>query len=111
MKVDMDELLEEYRAVTSKMTQEKYEYLKNNEWLSPVKMVKLAILKKNGASDELLARAEYAYLFETYADHFYKWWKDHEWGDRENESLSDFAEGALIQGVQEERKKKEEKSR
>lgn len=111
MKIDMNELLNEYRAVTPTMTKEKYEYLKNNEWLSPVKKVKLAILKNNGASEELLARAEYAYLFESYADHFYKWWKDHEWGTKENESLSDFAEGALIQAIQEERETKEGKSR
>ena len=105
MKVDMNELLESYRMYTQKMTKEKYDYLRENEWLSPVKMVKLAMLKKNGASDELLARAEYAYLFENYADRFYKWWKDNEWGDRENESLSDFADGALANAVLEEREK------
>ncbi len=111
MKIDMNDLLESYRLYTSNMTQEKYEYLKSSEWLSPVKKVKLSILKKNGASDELLARAEYAYLFETYANHFYRWWKDHEWGDRENESLADFAEGALVQAVLEEKEKKADKSR
>ena len=93
------------------MTQEKYEYLKENENLSPVKQVRLAILRRNGASEELMNRAEYAYLFETYADHFYKWWKDNEWGDRENESLSDFAEGALVQAVMDKQNKENGMSR
>lgn len=106
MKVDMNELLESYRMYTEKMTQDKYDYLKENEWLSPVKMVKLQMLKRNGASDELLARAEYAYLFENYANHFYKWWKENEWGTKENESLSDFADGALVQEVLDIKRKK-----
>ena len=111
MNINLDQLLEEYRAVTPNMTQEKYEYLKDNEWISPVKRVRLAMLEKNGASDELLKRAEYAYLFETYANHFYKWWKEHEWGTKENEGLAEFAEGALEQAIIEERKKESAKTR
>ena len=106
MKFDVDELLNQYRAVTATMTEEKYQYLKDNEWISPVNVVRLAMLKKHGATDELLKRAEYAYLFESYANHFYKWWKDNEWGDRENESLSEFAEGALVQAIMEGNEKK-----
>lgn len=104
MNINLNDLLEEYRAVTPSMTQEKYEYLKENQWLSPVKAVRLAMLKRNGANDELLARAEYAYLFESYANTFYKWWRDNEWGDKENESLGDFADGALVQAVLEQNK-------
>ena len=106
MKTDMNELLKSYRMYTEKMTQDKYDYLKENEWLSPVKMAKLQVLRRNGASDELLARAEYAYLFEKYANHFYKWWKENEWGTKENESLSDFADGALVQEVLNNKRKK-----
>lgn len=106
MKIDLNELLQCYRDVTPNMTQEKYEYLKENQWLSPVKAVRLAILKRNGANDELLARAEYSYLFESYANHFYKWWKDNEWGRSENESLGDFADGALVQAVLEQQNNK-----
>ena len=105
MSYSVDELLEQYRAVTAKMTQEKYNYLKQNEWLSPVKAVRLAILKKKGASAELLARVEYSYLFESYANRFYKWWEEHEWGNKENESLGDFADGALTQAVLEAKEK------
>lgn len=107
MKISMEDLLEEFRATTSKMTQEKYDYLRETESLSPVKLVRLAILKKNGANNELLARSEYAYLFENYANHFYKWWKDNEWGTKENESLYDFADGALVQEIMDRQKEKD----
>ena len=102
MEVNMNELLEQYKSVTQNMTQEKYNYLKKHEWLSPVKKVRLAILKKNGASEELLIRAEFAYLFENYANHYYKWYKANEWDKDENEGLFEFADGALNQAVREE---------
>ena len=105
MKYSLDELLEQYRIVTANMTQEKYDYLKQNEWLLPVKAVRLAVLKKNGANAELLARVEYSYLFESYANHFYKWWKENDWGNKEDENLGAFADGALTQAVLETKNK------
>lgn len=95
MNINLDQLLEEYRAVTPRMTHEKYEYLKANQWLSPVKAVRLAILKRNGANDELLARAEYSYLFESYANSFEKSWQ--QYGD--GLGLGEYAEGALEQSI------------
>ena len=99
MNISPEELLEEYRKVTPNMTEEKYNYLKENVHLAPTKMVSLALLKRKFNNPELIARAEYASLFEAYANRWEKTWNKMDWGEREDEGLYEFAEGALEESI------------
>ena len=95
MNVTPEELLEEYRKVTPGMTEEKYEYLKESTSLSPVKAVQLALLKRKTDNPELIARAEYSLLFESYANKWEKTWEQY----GEGTNLYDFADGALTDSM------------
>lgn len=104
-KKNLTDLLIKYRQITSRMTQEKYDYLKRNLSISPVAFARLALLRRNGANDELLARVEYYALFKRYANKYHKMWEKLDWGNKEDESLDSFADGALNQEINEEKQK------
>ena len=99
MAINFEELLNHTRLVTSTMTLEKYNYLKQHLSISPFRKARLAILKGNGANEELLIRVEYSYLFDSYANSFYKWWRNDVWGTKEYESLAEFADKVLEQAL------------
>ena len=101
------ELLEEYRRLTPQMTKEKYNYLKENSMLSPIKAVQLKYLQSKTQSEELKIRAEYQARFESYANSWYRTWEKEKWGTRENESLYEFADSALNKTIKELEEKKE----
>lgn len=89
-------------------SQEKLEYLrKQTAYLNLFVKLKLGTLKRHGASQEELDFAEYAYRFSSYQKRWDKAWKDSNWGEKEGESLSAFADSALEQEIAELRESQE----
>ena len=101
MKKDLNALLKEFRDITPHMTQERYEYLKNNYRMPVLDALHVKKLERLGAGQELIARAEFAYLFRAYEGKYYRIWKKLDWGMKENESLQSFALGGLINEIEE----------
>lgn len=101
------ELLEEYRSLTDKMTTEKLEYLRKRIIiLNPIINFRLSKIKSSGPEwDELADRYEYYNLFQIYENRWYSQWKHSNWGNKEDESLSDYADSALSQAVEKEKEK------
>lgn len=87
------------------MNKEKLEYLRNNTSLSPFNKARLLLLKSKGASQEQLDLAEYEARFSSYEKNWDKTWQKLNWGEKEDESLREFANTALEQAITEDRGK------
>lgn len=82
---------------------EKLEYLRKYTKLSPITTIKLNKLKQKGVSQEEINQAEYIYRFQSYEKIWEKEWKKTNWGQSEDESLSEYANTALEQIVNSEK--------
>ena len=83
---------------------EKLEYLRTNTMLSPFGVLKLRNAQKNGMTVQELLELEYEMRLDIYARRWRRTWENLKWGEKEDESLHDFAEGAINQNISEGRK-------
>ena len=88
------------------MNKEKLEFLRKNTKLSPLNNARIMFLKSRGVSQEELNKVEYEARFLTYQKTWDKTWQNLNWGEKEDESLRDFANTALEQAISEENTKK-----
>ncbi len=91
------ELLNKYRSVTSGMTTDKYGYLiRHFSFFRPFIAVKLNLYRKQGASEELLRRIEYDFLFSIFEKRLECDWKVSNCRIKENVGLKEYADAILI---------------
>lgn len=88
---------------------EELEYLRKHSIMSPIAAAKVAYLRKKNRNQREVDIIEYKYRFKFWQKLYEKEWTDLNWGERENESLYDFAHGFLIQHINAE--KEEQKTR
>lgn len=80
-------------------SKEKLEFLRQNTTLSPISLLKLRSLQKNGTDIQKVLEEEYDMRLTSYAKRWQKEWTRQNWGEREGESLQAFAEGFVGQGA------------
>ena len=91
------ELLNKYRSVTSGMTIDKYGYLiRHFSFFRPFIAVKLNLYRKQGASEELLRRIEYDFLFSIFEKSVEYDWKVSTCRIEKNVSLKEYADDILV---------------
>lgn len=82
-------------------SKEKLEFLRNNTILSPFNALKLKSMEKKGIDSQKLLELEYDIRLTSYANRYYKMWKELNWGEKEDENLQSFAEDNIVQHINE----------
>lgn len=80
-------------------SENKLRYLRKRTILSLPAVMSLKIKEKSGMSVQELLELEYKMRLDIYSRGWKKTWERLNWGDKENESLESFAEGALVQNM------------
>ncbi len=80
-------------------SENKLRYLRKRTILSLPAVMSLKIKEKSGMSVQQLLELEYKMRLDIYSRGWKRTWERFNWGDKENESLESFAEGALVQNM------------
>ena len=76
---------------------EELEFLREHTTLNPISYAKIKYINKNTRNKRNAENMEYKYRYKAWENKYKHMWESLNYGDKENESLYDFAHGALIQ--------------